>query len=192
MLALGYRTAHTAFTEHCFARAEVIADTPVFAHYAALERYYPGSQFIYLSRPVDVWLPSISQLLSRMLPRLQQADGFHPLMQQSYRAVFGDCERGDWLSPAHLSACYQRHQQQVMAHFAVCPERLLTLDIQSETALQALLAFVGREQTEVAMPWLNSGGRINQWSKQAGDLKVASHLSGPGGRTLPRYLSLLQ
>ena len=74
-LEFGIPTAHTAYTNNCFDNAHAIADTPIFNDYKALDKYYPDAKFIYLERELNVWLPSIKQLLLRMHTNLTRTDG---------------------------------------------------------------------------------------------------------------------
>ena len=57
MLDLGFRVAHTAYTDRSFNEAQVIADTPIFCDYQHLDKAYPDAKFIYLTRTMDKWLP---------------------------------------------------------------------------------------------------------------------------------------
>ena len=62
MLELGFKTAHTAYTNQAMNDAQVIADTPVFCDYQLLDKTYPNAKFIYLTREFSSWLPSITIL----------------------------------------------------------------------------------------------------------------------------------
>jgi len=89
MLGLGFKTAHNAYTEHAFNEAQVIADTPVFCDYQRLDKHFPTSKFIYLTRETQNWLPSIKQLLQRMIVNLQRTDGgFNPHLKRCYNEMF--------------------------------------------------------------------------------------------------------
>jgi len=89
MLALGYRVAHTAYTERSFFEAQVLADTPIFCDYQRLDSAYPNAKFIYLARDMEKWLPSIAQLLARMHNNLIRDDGgFNPIIKRCYQTIF--------------------------------------------------------------------------------------------------------
>lgn len=187
MLELGFKTAHTAFTRYSFDEAEVIADTPVYCDYRHLDALFPGSKFIYLQRPASQWLPSISQLLQRMAPRLVRKDGFHPVMKRCFNHVFFPLTIDTAQDEKHLRACYQRHREQVLDYFSPQPHRLLSLDLAQPEALACLMAFLNHPPCELAMPHLNQGGKIAQWQKVDHPKKVGSHLSGKGGRLFLDY-----
>ena len=186
-LSLGFKTAHTAFTRYSFDQAQVIADTPVYCDYRQLDQLFPGSKFIYLDRSLNEWLPSISQLLVRMVPRLVRPDGFHPVMQRCFSEVFSQLTIDSAKDFQHLSACYERHQQQVNQYFFTQKQRLLCVDIAKEDALPRMLEFLNITKPVVSMPHLNQSGKIAQWKKINHPLKVSSNISGKGGRLFLEY-----
>ena len=187
LLSLGIKTAHTAFTRYSFYEAEAVADTPVYCDYPQLDHLFPGSKFIYLERELSQWIPSVSQLLARMAPRLARKDGFHPVMQRCFNTVFAPLDRLSAEDEMHLKGCYQRHREQVYAYFSPTPERLLTIDLSEAEALPSLLDFLELSGHEAVVPHLNKAGKIAQWQKIDHPLKVGSNISGKGGRLFLDY-----
>ena len=132
-LTLGYKTAHTAYTKHCFKQAQVIADTPIFADYKRLDVLYPQAKFIYLERDISQWTKSIKQLLNRMAQNVLRDDGgFNPHIKRAYKEVFApfNCETIN--DDNFLTSCYYRHQQEVFQYFHDRTSDFITLNI-SET-----------------------------------------------------------
>ncbi|REL32553.1 sulfotransferase family protein [Thalassotalea euphylliae] len=180
MLALGYKTAHTAYLQSCLDEAQVIADTPVFCDYQALDKHYPNSKFIYLTRDLDKWLPSIHQLLSRMFHNLQREDGgFNPHLKRCFNQVFAPLTQENIASDEFLQACYANHQQGVTHYFANRPQDLLTLDIAAPDSFAKLIAFLGLpSDTQGEFPLINMKGKVTAWNKITHPLKIASTRNG--------------
>ena len=180
MLALGYKTAHTAYLQSCLDDAQVIADTPVFCDYQALDKYYPNSKFINLTRDLDKWLPSIRQLLSRMYTNLQRDDGgFNPHLKRCFNHVFTPLTRENIDSDEFLTACYKKHQQSVTRYFADRTQDLLTLDIAAPDSFAKLIKFLGLpSDTQGEFPLINMKGKVTAWNKVSHPLKVASTRNG--------------
>ena len=118
-LELGFKTAHTAYTNQCFEQADFIADTPCFAYYQQLSQYYPNSRFILLERNTHEWLRSIERLLERMAAKLfAQSGGFAPLLKSSYQKVFPGINANLVNDHGFLAQCYEQHHSQVTQFFA--------------------------------------------------------------------------
>jgi hypothetical protein len=149
LLGLGFKTAHNAYTQHAFTEAKVLADTPIFCDYQTLDKHFPNSKFIYLTREASLWLPSIKQLLQRMIVNLQRSDGgFNPYLKRCYSEVFSPLSLTNIAKDEFLLACYERHQQGVFDYFHQREEDLLTLDVSDEQSYQALLSFLNVEQLD--------------------------------------------
>lgn len=186
-LELGYKTAHTAYTKACFEEAQVIADTPVFCDYQALDRAYPESKFINLVRPLDKWLPSIRQLLLRMHTNLQRTDGgFNPHLKRCYNQIFSPLTIENIKSDEFLIDCYQRHQQQIAEFFKSRPDDLLTIDVSHADSFAKLLSFIDftDDVDGQAFKLINKGGKVTAWNDIKHPLKVASTRNGRIDSTL--------
>jgi len=182
MLGLGYKTAHNAYTQHAFDQAQVIADTPVFCDYRQLDKHFPNSKFIYLTRESSSWLPSIKQLLQRMIINLQRTDGgFNPHLKRCYHEVFSPLSPDNISQDEFLLQCYQRHQQGVLAYFQQRPEDLLTIDVSKPESYQQVLAFlnIAPEQSKKNdFERINIGGKVKAWQDIYNVLKVESTNKG--------------
>ena len=180
MLDLGFTTAHTAYTNLCMEQAQVIADTPIFCDYQQLDQRYPNAKFIYLSRELTSWLPSIRQLLERMYHNLQRSDGgFNPTLKRCYNDIFSPLTLDNIAQDQFLTSCYQRHQQGVSAYFSNRPNDLLTIDVSASDSYQQLIDFLGVKSAKTTFEQLNIGGKVTAWKQVKHPLKIAStHKAG--------------
>lgn len=182
MLGLGYKTAHNAYTEHAFKEADVIADTPIFCDYQKLDQHFPESKFIYLTREATHWLPSIKQLLQRMIVNLQRSDGgFNPHLKRCYSEVFSPLSAENISQDDFLTQCYERHQQGIKAYFKHRIDDLLTIDVSDPESYQKMLAFLGvpLEQGRTnGFEKINIGGKVKAWQDINNVLKVESTNKG--------------
>jgi len=177
---LGFYTAHTAYVQKTFEKAQVIADTPIFRDYALLDAFYPQSKFINLVRPLNVWLPSIRQLLQRMLNNLQRKDGgFNPYLRRCYHEVFSPLTLDNINSDEFLISCYQRHQQSIDDYFINRPLDLLTIDVSQDGSYQRLLDFVDIDHSPCdGFDRVNIGGKVTAWKQVQSEFKVDSTRRG--------------
>ena len=182
LLGLGFKTAHNAYTQHAFTEAKVLADTPIFCDYQTLDKHFPNSKFIYLTREASLWLPSIKQLLQRMIVNLQRSDGgFNPYLKRCYSHVFSPLTADNIEQDEFLFSCYQRHQQGVFDYFHQREQDLLTLDVNDEHSYQALLTFLNVEQPDEnkrGFKPINIGGKVKAWQDINNVLKVESTNKG--------------
>lgn len=181
-LGLGFKTAHNAYTQYAFSEAQVLADTPVFCDYQSLDKHFPNSKFIYLTRQSSLWLPSIKQLLQRMMVNLQRTDGgFNPHLKRCYSQVFSPLTVHNIEQDEFLLSCYQRHQQGVFDYFNQRKQDLLTLDVSDENSYQALLTFLKVEQLDESKKGfkpINIGGKVKAWQAINNKLKIESTNKG--------------
>lgn len=181
-LALGYKTAHNAYTQRCFSEAQVIADTPIFCDYPMLDKQFPNSKFIYLTRDVNNWLPSIKQLLQRMIVNLQRSDGgFNPHLKRCYNEVFSPLTAENINQDDFLLQCYQRHQQGVNDYFKTRAKDLLTIDVSKPSSYQEFLAFLEIEPAQGranSFEKINIGGKVKAWQDINNPLKIESTNKG--------------
>lgn len=165
-LSLGLPTAHNAYTENAFNEAIVIADTPVFCDYQQLDKRFPNSKFIYLIRDAEKWLPSIKQLLQRMIINLQRTDGgFNPHLKRCYHEIFSPLTPENITQDDFLLACYQRHQQAIFSYFNDRPQDLLTIDVSNKESYGKLLAFLALPNNGSITEFkkINIGGKVKAW-----------------------------
>jgi len=179
MLALGYKVAHTAYTQRTFEQAQVIADTPVFCDFQRLDNYYPNSRFIYLERAEHLWLPSIRQLLMRMKKNILRTDGgFNTTIKRCYQKVFTPFTEENIQDDNFLLNCYQQHQQEITAYFSNRPQDLLSINISQESSYQQLLTFLALENPTGNFQQMNRGGKVTAWNDLKNDNKIASTNNG--------------
>lgn len=182
MLSLGFKTAHNAYTKNAFTEAEVIADTPVFCDYQSLDQHFPNSKFIYLSRAKEGWLPSIKQLLYRMITNLQRSDGgFNPHLKRCYNEIFSPLTPENIAQDDFLFQCYQRHQQSIYAYFKDRSNDLLAIDVSDASSYQQLLSFLGISTlagNEGGFEKINIGGKVKAWQDINNVLKIESTNKG--------------
>jgi len=182
MLEQGFKTAHNAYTQDSFSQAQVLADTPIFCDYQQLDKDFPNSQFIYLTRAPELWLPSIKQLLQRMIVNLQRTDGgFNPHIKRCYSKVFSPLTEDNINKDEFLLDCYSRHQQGISEHFKDRSQDLLTIDVSDEESYLAMLSFlnIDREKArEGGFKQINIGGKVRAWQHLNNALKVESTNKG--------------
>lgn len=182
MLGLGFKTAHNAYTANAFSDAEVIADTPVFCDYQKLDKHFPNSKFIYLTRNKDNWIPSIKQLLQRMIVNLQRIDGgFNPYLKRCYNETFAPLTADNIEQDDFLFQCYQNHQQGVFDYFQNRSDDLLTIDVSDEASYQQLLTFLNippEKGRSTGFEKINIGGKVRAWQDINNALKIESTNKG--------------
>jgi hypothetical protein len=182
MLEQGYRTAHNAYTQDAFSQAEVLADTPVFCDYQKLDKHFPNSKFIYLTRSPEKWLPSIKQLLQRMIVNLQRSDGgFNPHLKRCYNEVFSPLSEETLNSDDFLQRCYIRHQEGVFDYFKEREEDLLTIDVSDHNSYLTMLEFLNIDISKArdgGFKQINIGGKVKAWQDLNNCLKIESTNKG--------------
>ncbi|MDP7591777.1 MAG: sulfotransferase [Litorilituus sp.] len=182
MLSLGFKTAHNAYTQQAFTHAKVIADTPVFCDYKILDKHFPNSRFIYLTREAKSWLPSIKQLLERMFVNLQRNDGgFNPYLKRCYHEVFAPLTAENIAQDDFLLQCYQRHQQGVLDYFQYRTSDLLTIDVSESHSFKQLLSFLAIDPNTChshGFEKINIGSKVKAWQNINNVLKVESTNKG--------------
>jgi len=184
-LDLGFSTAHTAYTNQTFNNAQVIADTPIYCDYPYFDQQYPNAKFIYLTRSVPLWLPSIRQLLERMYHNLQRSDGgSNPMLRHCFNHIFSPLTLANIASDKFLEHCYMRHQAQVMAYFETRAHDLLTIDVAHPESYQKLCHFLQVTSTITGFEHINQGGKITAWKHIKSALKIESTNKGKIERQL--------
>ncbi len=182
MLDLGFSVAHTAYTPASMTNAQVIADTPIFCDYQALDQQHfalqnKSAKFIYLERALDLWQPSIKQLLQRMHKNVTRTDGgFNPILKRCYGEVFAPLTLEAIACDNFLSECYLRHQAGIVEYFKTRPNDLLTIDVSQANSYQQLLDFLELDKPVKSFEKINIGGKITAWNKIRHPLKVDANL----------------
>lgn len=181
-LGLGFKTAHNAYTQNAFIGAQVLADTPMFCDYQTLDKHFPNSKFIYLTREASLWLPSIKQLLQRMVVNLQRSDGgFNPHLKRCYNEVFSPLTVDNIEQDDFLLSCYQRHQKSVELYFKDREQDLLTIDVSNAQSYARMLEFLEHDNIEsnnLGFKVINIGGKVKAWQAINNKLKIESTNKG--------------
>jgi hypothetical protein len=187
LLECGFKVAHTAFTQHAFELADVISDSPCFSDYQQLDLLFPGSKFVYLQRDLSKWIPSMQRLLTKMEPHLLPKTGhFNPVLKRSFEQTF-ELSNENIFTEKHLSACYERHQQQVSLYFHGRSD-LLSINLSDLGSLQVLLTFLGLEyQENQQFPHLNQGSQVSNWKAYKHVNKINSLSAGKNHRQFFDY-----
>lgn len=163
-------------------QATVQADTPIFCDYQQLDMLYPHAKFIYLTRDFSDWLPSIRQLLSRMLVNLLRDDGgFNPLIKRCYLEIFPELSAENIASDDYLIKCYLAHQNAVEAYFNNRVGDLLTLDVSEKDSFAALLSFLNIDDSvhqNACFEHVNIGGKVTAWNQVKHANKIESTQAG--------------
>jgi hypothetical protein len=182
-----FKVAHTAYTQRAFELADVVSDCPCFSDYQQLDALFPESQFVYLQRPLNKWIPSIQMLLKKMLPSFNGEAYVNPILKRSFTQTFDLTSADDPFDSDHLTRCYQRHEQGVMDYFKD-RENLLSIDISQAGSLPALLDFLDLPFTgNEAFPHLNIGKRVDNWKTFKHPHKVNPNAAGKEGRKFFSY-----
>ncbi|WP_286272985.1 sulfotransferase [Thalassotalea hakodatensis] len=178
-LDFGFHVAHTAYTDKTFEFATVLADTPMFADYKALDLAYPNSKFVLLERELTDWLPSIKQLLQRMYENVTRTDGgFNSIIKRCYQQTFSPFTFDNINDDAFLSQAYVKHQQEVLHYFNQQPSKLLSINIQQSNAVEELSKFLSIKTDTTHFEHLNKGGKVTAWKDIEHPKKVASTRKG--------------
>ncbi|NQZ07010.1 MAG: sulfotransferase family protein [Algicola sp.] len=176
LLELGLSVAHTAFTKQAVKMADAISDAPCFSDYQQLDALFPDAKFIYLSREMNKWLPSITMLLEKMAPHLEPKTGrFNPILKRSFHHTFAVKLP---LTHDTLVECYLRHQQAVMEYFKDRID-LLSIDISEPGSLLKMKQFLGmKAEGSSDFPKLNVGRNVASWKEYKHPNKINSNLAG--------------
>lgn len=185
-LNFGIPTAHTAYTTACFDNAIAIADTPIFNDYQALDKYYPGSKFIYLERDLSAWLPSIKQLLQRMHTNLTRVDGgFNIHLKRCYLTTFSDFSLENINNDEYLADCYTMHSNKAKAYFSNRENDFLAIDIATPSSFNKLCKFLSIIGELHGFEKMNMGGKVTAWNNIKHPLKIESTAKGRIDKFLP-------
>ncbi|MBQ4863596.1 sulfotransferase family protein [Pseudoalteromonas sp. MMG013] len=177
-LELGFKTAHTAYTRQTFQNAEVLADTPIFNDYRMLANRYSDAKYIYLDRALDQWLPSISQLLTRMSNNLfSEQGGFNDTIKRCYLTTFNGLTPNNTSDNQFLTQCYNEHKAVAINFFNEHYLDYVELNLATDDAMSQLADFL-QVETQATMPFLNKKGKVTAWNMIKHPLKVPSTREG--------------
>lgn len=188
LLELGYSVAHTAYTQKTFEHADVIADTPIFNDYKLLDKHYPNSHYIYLTRDPKKWVPSIKQLLLRMYENVVRDDGgFNPIIKRCYTDIFSPFTLENINNDDFLLTCYKKHKKSVSDYFDKINKHILFIDIANDNDYTALINFLSlhahyvdnnTHKNKAKFPLLNQGGKVTAWKDIKHVSKIESTKNG--------------
>ncbi len=179
MLDMGYTVAHTCYTQKCLTDAEVIADTPVFNDYQLLDKAFEGSKFINLERQLDLWVPSIKQLLQRMHTNVIRKDGgFNPHIKRCFSEKFAPFTLDNINNDDFLKQCYNQHQSQINHYFKNRSDDLLSIDISKPDSYQRLLSFLQKDLPVKGFEKINIAGKVRAWKDINHRLKIEGTRNG--------------
>lgn len=177
MLNLDFTVAHTAYTEKSLKDAQVIADTPIFCDYKILHQQHPDAKFVYLTRSLELWIPSIKQLLQRMYKNVTRKDGgFNPTLKRCFQKIFYPLTAENINSEAFLEACYLKHAQEIALYFKEQPDKLLTIDVSDPDSYEKLTSFLRLDAPTSTFERMNIGGKITAWNGIKHPLKIDANL----------------
>ncbi len=187
LLDLNFKVAHTGFTIETFSQADVFSDTPCYCDYRQLDTLFPGSKFVYLDRDIELWIPSIQMLLTKMKKNLSPEGHFNPIMKRCFNTTFELLTAINPLNTAHLKHCYQKHQQGVFEYFADRND-FLEINISHAGSFNALKKFLQIEPDyNNEFPHLNAGRMVTTWKDIKHPTKVNSNAFGPERRKFFDY-----
>jgi hypothetical protein len=183
-LDLGYRVAHTAYTQATIHRAQVLADTPIFADYRELSEINKPDAWIYLHRDERAWAESMATLIGKVCSR--PSDKYPTVFWRAWERVFGPREHLASLSTDALIQCFEQHKNDVIdaagaLNIPLWQWQLGEVTDQTISVAQALNNPVG-ELTMVQTNQHLNQDRIFAWNEIDHVNKVASNLRGEHGR----------
>jgi hypothetical protein len=153
---LGYRVTGPNYARHPDVRDAIRAevwrlvdeydafqDNPWPLLYPELDRRYPGSRFVLTLRPTADWIASVVAHFGGTRT---------PMREWIYGDGLGD-PRGN---EAAYTARYERHNREVLAHFAGRPEALLVLRVTEGEGWEKLCPFLGAAVPGEPFPHANA------------------------------------
>ena len=160
-LHLGVKTAHTAYVSTW--STQLLADTPVFCDYKNLVSLYPSSKLLHLSRPFELWLPSIKRLMTAMQNNLLPAWWLRRHSKRCYLSVFPEFDKhfdSDNFGSIVINDINSRF---INSHSNINCLYLMWQLI--KPILGQLAAYIGNGKAgTVAVPHVNIGGKVTAWN----------------------------
>lgn len=190
LLDYGFTVAHTAYTKRAFELADVISDAPCFCDFRELDKLFPDSKFVYLTRDLETWIPSMQRLLAKMLPELMPRTGYlNPVLKRSINTTFQLASTTDPLAEQHLAHCYKEHYQNVLTYFSGRTD-FLAIDVSHSGSLNALLKFLEiSTNNDNSFPHINVGKQVDYWQQLKHPNKINSLSAGKEHRKFFEYPS---
>jgi len=131
----------------CINDYTAVSDLPVCALFKELDQAFPGSLFIFTTRPVESWSESMISMCDRIVRNYKMVDS---VMQWAHSTAN--------LSKEIIRARYLRHEREVFQYFGDRKD-LLVIDVSCGNPWPALCDFLGLPQPDVPFPHLNRRGR---------------------------------
>lgn len=123
-----------------FERHDAFADTPIARIYPRLDARYPDARFILTLRDPRRWLMSFADQFA--------AGNLDPFSARLHRDLYGT----DGFDPERCLNAFQRHTDQVRAHFVDRPGRLLEMDIGAGDGWNVLCRFLDLPEPQQPFP----------------------------------------
>ena len=190
-LQLGYKVAHTAYTQAAMLEADVIADTPVFSDFAQLSPRLKVGCWVYLHRQPDQWAKSFLRLREKIMAKPQSS--FPRVFWQSWEHVFGPRDALINLTKEQLIAIYHRHQDTVLS--AANQQKVILHQWRLGKGAELTDVLNGNFNTSNPITTVSTQSHLNRnaavfaWGRIKHSNKIASNLSGEHGR---KYFDLSQ
>jgi hypothetical protein len=157
--------------------ADVIADAPCFSDYRQLDALFPESTFIYLNRDLDLWIPSIQRLLTKMQPQLGPSGYLHPVLKRSINSTFSMASY-EPLQTEQLIDTYRAHQMAVLDYFENRSD-FLSIDISLKGSLKIVLDFLGLPSHGMEeFLHVNKGKEVDAWKNTKHPNKIDALSAG--------------
>jgi hypothetical protein len=124
-----------------------------------------------------------------MAPNLDTKKGtFHPVLKRSFVETF-TTSRAHLLTRSELTACYLKHQQNVLDYFEG-REAFISINLSDANSLPNLFTFLGIPFVKGELfPHLNKGTQVANWKKYKHPNKINSLSSGKTHRRFFDYKS---
>ena len=152
-----------------FERHDAFADTPIARIYPQLDARYPDARFILTLRDPQHWLKSFADQFA--------ASRLDPFSARLHRDLYGT----DGFDPERCLRAFQRHTDQVRAHFADRSSALLEMDIGAGDDWAALCRFLDLPEPKQPFP--------RRFSKSERRETLGYRLRQALNRRLPRHRS---
>ncbi|BAU55380.1 sulfotransferase [Mucilaginibacter gotjawali] len=127
---------------------DAFSDLPIPQYYKELYHVFPGSKFIYTTRPLEKWLKSMKWMLHDGCVLWNWGYLNDEMLYSAYQTTRFD--------KGKLVAAYKKHEQDVLEFFKDKPGQLIVIDIEkSDESFNKLCAFLNIETTETTLPRAN-------------------------------------
>lgn len=131
---------------HLIAEYSALSDLPVCALFRELDVFYPGSKFIFTTRPVESWIDSA-------ISDTQFSINKYGCMHATTRWAYGL----DHIDRDVFIKRYMLHQESVSEYFSGRSD-ILFMDVNEENPWQKLCNFLALPTPNIYFPFLNRRG----------------------------------